>query len=99
MDLLPESVADFTFGGPKRNHLFITAGTSLYALRVTVNGVQYPKGAANLLGAGGVDQVASILERLKASAAGVLFLVVPMALGPLIATAAGEPAALIRGAR
>lgn len=40
--LLPESVSNLTFGGPKLNHLFITAGTSLYALRVTVNGARYP---------------------------------------------------------
>jgi gluconolactonase len=35
---LPESVSNLTFGGPRRNHLFITASTSLYALRVTVTG-------------------------------------------------------------
>jgi gluconolactonase len=40
--LLPESVANLTFGGPKRNHLFVTAGTSVYTLRVTVNGACYP---------------------------------------------------------
>ncbi|MPZ83047.1 MAG: SMP-30/gluconolactonase/LRE family protein [Actinophytocola sp.] len=40
--LLPEPVANLTFGGPKRNHLFITAGTSVYALRVTFNGAVYP---------------------------------------------------------
>ncbi len=40
--LLPESVANLTFGGPKRNHLFITAGTSVYTLRVTFNGARYP---------------------------------------------------------
>ncbi|MEV4414745.1 SMP-30/gluconolactonase/LRE family protein [Catellatospora sp. NPDC049609] len=43
--LLPESVANLTFGGPKLNHLFITAGTSVYALRVTVNGARYPRNA------------------------------------------------------
>ena len=42
---LPESVANLTFGGPKRNHLFITAGTSVYALRVTVTGASYPRDA------------------------------------------------------
>jgi len=42
---LPESVANLTFGGPKRNHLFITAGTSVYALRVTVCGASYPRHA------------------------------------------------------
>ena len=41
--LLPESVANLTFGGFKRNHLYITAGTSLYSLRVTVNGAEYPR--------------------------------------------------------
>jgi gluconolactonase len=40
--ILPESVSNLTFGGPKRNHLYITAGASLYALRVTFNGVEYP---------------------------------------------------------
>ncbi|MEK8108722.1 SMP-30/gluconolactonase/LRE family protein [Micromonospora sp. M12] len=41
--LLPEPVANLTFGGPKRNHLFITAGTSVYTLRVTFNGAHYPE--------------------------------------------------------
>jgi gluconolactonase len=36
--LLPEPVANLTFGGRKRNHLFITAGRSLYTLRVTFTG-------------------------------------------------------------
>ncbi|WP_018352712.1 SMP-30/gluconolactonase/LRE family protein [Longispora albida] len=40
--LMPESVSNLTFGGPKRNQLYITAATSLYTLRVTVNGAQYP---------------------------------------------------------
>ena len=40
--LLPESVSNLTFGGIKRNQLFITASTSLYSLRVTFNGVRYP---------------------------------------------------------
>jgi gluconolactonase len=40
--LLPEPAANLTFGGRKRNHLFITAGTSVYALRVTFNGANYP---------------------------------------------------------
>jgi gluconolactonase len=42
--LLPEIVANLTFGGPKLNHLFITAGTSVYTLRVTFNGARYPRG-------------------------------------------------------
>ncbi|WP_436530969.1 SMP-30/gluconolactonase/LRE family protein [Actinoplanes sp. HUAS TT8] len=37
--LTPEPVANLTFGGAQLNHLFITAGTSVYALRVTFNGV------------------------------------------------------------
>ena len=40
--LLPEPAANLTFGGPKRNHLFITAGRSVYTLRVTFNGARYP---------------------------------------------------------
>ncbi|MFU8870916.1 SMP-30/gluconolactonase/LRE family protein [Micromonospora sp. SL4-19] len=39
---LPEVVANFTFGGPKRNHLYICASSSLFSLRVNVNGVRYP---------------------------------------------------------
>jgi gluconolactonase len=40
--LLPEHVANLTFGGPKLNHLFIAAGRSIYTLRVTFNGARYP---------------------------------------------------------
>lgn len=36
--LIPEIVSNVTFGGPKRNRLFITATTSLYAVYLTVNG-------------------------------------------------------------
>jgi gluconolactonase len=39
---IPEAVANLTFGGPKRNRLFITATTSLYSLFVNANGVQRP---------------------------------------------------------
>ncbi|MGS2618436.1 SMP-30/gluconolactonase/LRE family protein [Micromonospora sp. LZ34] len=39
---LPEVVANFTFAGPKRNHLYICASSSLLTLRVNVNGVRYP---------------------------------------------------------
>lgn len=35
---VPEVVSNVTFGGPKRNRLFITATTSLYAVYLTVNG-------------------------------------------------------------
>lgn len=40
--LIPEKVANLTFGGPKRNRLFITASNSLYAIYVGTNGVQQP---------------------------------------------------------
>jgi gluconolactonase len=40
--LIPEKVANLTFGGPKRNRLFIAASTSLYAIYVGVSGTQSP---------------------------------------------------------
>lgn len=40
--LIPEVVANVTFGGPRRNRLFITATTSLYAVYLGCNGVQMP---------------------------------------------------------
>jgi gluconolactonase len=40
--LVPEPVANLTFGGPKRNRIFITATTSLYAVYVATNGIQRP---------------------------------------------------------
>lgn len=39
---LPEIVSNLTFGGPKRNDLFITATSSLYAIRLNVVGARYP---------------------------------------------------------
>ena len=39
---VPEVVSDVTFGGPKRNRLFITATTSLYAIYVAQAGAQRP---------------------------------------------------------
>ncbi|HSB88081.1 MAG TPA: SMP-30/gluconolactonase/LRE family protein [Ilumatobacteraceae bacterium] len=36
--LLPERVANLTFGGLQRNRLFITATTSLYSIRLSVTG-------------------------------------------------------------
>jgi gluconolactonase len=39
---VPEIVANLTFGGIKRNHLYITASSSLYGIRVNINGVRYP---------------------------------------------------------
>ena len=40
---LPEVTSNLTFGGPKRNELFITASSSLYSLRLNVNGARYPR--------------------------------------------------------
>ena len=37
---VPERVANLEFGGAKRNHLYITATTSLYSLKVPVNGAK-----------------------------------------------------------
>jgi len=39
---VPETVANVTFGGPKRNRLFIAAASSLYAVYVGTRGVQRP---------------------------------------------------------
>ena len=40
--LVPETVSNLCFGGPRRNRLFITATTSLYAVYLTVTGAQMP---------------------------------------------------------
>lgn len=40
--LVPQTVANLTFGGPRRNRLFITATRSLYAVYTTATGAQYP---------------------------------------------------------
>ncbi|MDH4440924.1 MAG: SMP-30/gluconolactonase/LRE family protein, partial [Rhizobium sp.] len=40
--LVPQVVANLTFGGPRRNRLFITATTSLYAIYTTTTGAQRP---------------------------------------------------------
>ena len=40
--LVPEAVANLTFGGPMRNRLFITATSSLYAIYVAATGAQRP---------------------------------------------------------
>jgi len=40
--LVPEQVSNVCFGGPRRNRLFITATTSLYAVFVGVRGAQRP---------------------------------------------------------
>jgi gluconolactonase len=39
---IPEAVSNLTFGGPKRNDLFITATSSVYSLRLNLCGVRYP---------------------------------------------------------
>lgn len=39
----PEVVSNLTFGGPQRNLLFVTASTSVYALRVNFTGLRYPR--------------------------------------------------------
>ena len=39
---VPEVVANFTFGGAKRNRLFICATSSLYSIMVNFNGARYP---------------------------------------------------------
>ena len=40
---VPETVANLTFGGPRRNDLYLTATTSLYLLRTTVVGAPFPR--------------------------------------------------------
>jgi gluconolactonase len=40
--LIPESVANVVFGGPKRNRLFICATTSLYSVMLGVSGAARP---------------------------------------------------------
>ncbi len=40
--LVPEAVANLTFGGPKRNRLFITATSSLYSIYLNRQGAQRP---------------------------------------------------------
>lgn len=40
--LVPETVANLTFGGPRRNRMFITATSSLYAVYTATTGAQIP---------------------------------------------------------
>lgn len=40
--LVPQTVSNLTFGGPRRNRLFLTATTSVYAIYVRTNGAQRP---------------------------------------------------------
>ena len=37
---IPERVANLVFGGPKRNHLFICATTSVYSMLLPVRGAR-----------------------------------------------------------
>ena len=37
---IPQVVSNLCFGGPKLNHLYITATSTLYTLRVTINGLR-----------------------------------------------------------
>jgi gluconolactonase len=39
---VPEITSNLAFGGPRRNVFFITASTSVYTLRVNINGASYP---------------------------------------------------------
>lgn len=40
--LIPEAVANITFGGPRRNRLFIAAASSLYSVFLGTSGIQTP---------------------------------------------------------
>jgi gluconolactonase len=40
---VPEITANFTFGGPQRNQLFICATSSLYSIRVNFSAARYPR--------------------------------------------------------
>ena len=39
---VPQTVSNLTFGGPKKNRLFITATRSVYSIYIKTNGAQYP---------------------------------------------------------
>lgn len=40
---VPEIVSNLTFGGVRRNYLYLTASTSVYRLKVNINGAVYPR--------------------------------------------------------
>ena len=40
--LIPETVSNLVFGGPKRNRLFVAASTSIYSILLNVNGAPGP---------------------------------------------------------
>lgn len=39
---VPQTVANLTFGGPRRNRLFITATSTVYSIYLATNGAQFP---------------------------------------------------------
>ncbi len=43
--VVPEITANLCFGGPQANHLYLTATTSLYTLRVNFRAARYPAGS------------------------------------------------------
>jgi gluconolactonase len=45
--LLPEVVSNLTFGGPKRNVLYITATHALFSIMVNFTGVSHPAALRN----------------------------------------------------
>lgn len=40
---VPETVSNLTFGGPRRNDLYLTATTSLYLMRTRISGAPFPR--------------------------------------------------------
>jgi gluconolactonase len=42
--VLPQIASNLTFGGPRLNHLFVTATSAVYTLRLNVNGLRVPRG-------------------------------------------------------
>jgi gluconolactonase len=49
---VPEAVANLTFGGPRRNRMFICATTSVYSVMLSVTGAPPVRGALPVRGAG-----------------------------------------------
>jgi gluconolactonase len=40
--LIPEKVGNLTFGGPRKDRLYIAASSSLYSLDLNTRGIQQP---------------------------------------------------------
>ena len=40
--MVPEKIANCTFGGPEKNRLFIAASSSIYSIMLATKGVQHP---------------------------------------------------------